>query len=108
MEIYRIEEFFRGWFIGNFKPAVYETDQFEIGLLSHKKDEVWPTHFHKIATEYNLLISGSMTLNGTQINVGDLFIIKPGEIADPKFLEDCKILVVKTPSIPGDKYEVKK
>jgi len=77
-------------------------------LLSHKKDEVWPTHFHKIATEYNLLISGSMTLNGTQIKVGDLFIIKPGEIADPKFLEDCKILVVKTPSIPGDKYEVKR
>lgn len=106
METYRIEDFYRGWFIGNFNPSIHKTDQFEIGLLSHKKDEVWPSHYHKIATEFNLLVSGVMTLNDVQIKPGDIFVISPGEVADPKFLEDCKILVVKTPSIPGDKYEI--
>lgn len=106
METYRIEEFYRGWFIGNFNPSIHKTDQFEIGLLTHKKDEVWPSHYHKIATEFNLLVSGAMTLNDVQIKPGDIFVISPGEVADPKFLEDCKILVVKTPSIPGDKYEI--
>ena len=37
---------------------------------------------------------------------GDVFIIHPYEIADPLFLEDCKIMVIKTPSVPGDKYLV--
>ena len=106
METYRIEEFYRGCFIGNFNPSIHKTDQFEIGLLTHKKDEVWPSHYHKIATEFNLLVSGAMTLNDVQIKPGDIFVISPGEVADPKFLEDCKILVVKTPSIPGDKYEI--
>ena len=38
---------------------------------------------------------------------GDIFIFSPYEIADPVFLEDCEVLIVKTPSVPGDKYEIK-
>ena len=106
MDLYKIEDFFRGWFIGDFTPSVLKTSDFEVGVLKHKKDEIWPQHFHKIATEYNYLISGTMTINGTSVNPGDIFILNPGEIANPKFLSDCSILVIKTPSIPGDKFEV--
>ncbi len=106
MEIYKIEDFTRGWFIGNFTPSVLNSELFEIGLLSHKKGERWPIHFHKIATEYNLLISGMMTIQGKNIIPGDIFILRPGEIADPDFLEDCKIVVIKVPSIPSDKFEI--
>jgi quercetin dioxygenase-like cupin family protein len=106
MEMHRIEDFFRGWFIGDFEPSVYKTDAFEVGLLTHKKDEVWPKHYQKIATEFNVLVTGLMTLNEKQIVPGDVFIIKPKEVADVRFLADCTILVVKTPSVPGDKYLV--
>jgi len=106
MKKQRIEDMWRGWFIGNFEPSLLKTDQFEVGLLTHKKGEVWPKHYHEIATEYNLLIEGSMTIAGEEIKPGDLFVFEPGEIADPVFHEDCQVLCVKTPSLPKDKYEV--
>lgn len=106
MTKHNIEDFWRGWFIGNFEPSLLKTEQFEVGLLTHAKGEVWPKHYHRIGTEYNVLISGSMTIDGTQMQAGDVFVFHPGDIADPVFHEDCKILCVKTPSIPGDKYEV--
>lgn len=105
MQLEHIKNFYRGWFIGNFDPSIFKTKDFEIGLLTHKKDEKWPKHYHALATEYNLLISGKMIIKQTNIEPGDIFIIEPNEIADPIFLEDCTILCIKTPSVPGDKYE---
>lgn len=101
-----INNFWRGWFIGNFDPALLKTDQFEIGLLHHPKGEKWPKHYHKIGTEYNLLVEGRMIINGQEMIAGDIFVIEPNEVAEPDFLEDCKIVCVKMPSLPGDKYEV--
>ena len=48
MEIRRIEDFTRGWIIGNFDPSLLKTDKFEVGLLQHKAGEVWPKHYHKM------------------------------------------------------------
>jgi quercetin dioxygenase-like cupin family protein len=106
MKIFDINNFTRGWYIGNFEPSIFRQSNFEVGLLSHKKSEHWPAHYHKIATEFNLLVSGSMEINGVLINPGQIFILEPGEVANPIFLEDCKIVVVKAPSIPSDKYNV--
>ena len=61
---------------------------------------------HKLITEYNVLISGKMTMCGVELNAGDTFIVEPNEVADPIFLEDCTIVCVKTPSITDDKYLV--
>jgi hypothetical protein len=96
----------KGWFIGNFEPTVFRTKDFEIGILKHKKDEKWAKHYHAIATEYNVLISGKMFISGQVIDAGTIFIFEPNEVADPVFLEDCMVICVKVPSIPGDKYEV--
>ena len=106
MKKHKLSEFYRGWLIGNFEPTLLKTEQFEVGLLNHPKGEKWDAHFHAIATEYNVLIKGKMTLNGELLSEGDVFVIEPNEIADPEFLEDCLILCVKSPSIPGDKYKV--
>jgi hypothetical protein len=106
MKIYNIRDMVGGWFIGDFEPSVVCLKEFEVGVLTHKKDEVWPTHHHKIATEINCLLTGKMIIQDKEINVGDIFVLEPMEIADPKFLEDCKVLVVKIPSVIGDKYEL--
>lgn len=97
---------FRGWFIGNFEPSVLKTPTFEVGLLEHKGGEYWAPHVHKIGTEINLLISGRMLANGKEVTPGTIFVIEPGEPCLPVFLEDCKLLVIKLPSVPGDKYPV--
>ena len=103
---HNIKGFWRGWFIGNFEPSILKTDQFEVGVLTHVKGEVWAKHYHKIGTEYNLLLKGHMTICGQEIHEGEIFILEPDEVADPVFLEDCSVLCIKTPSVPGDKYEV--
>jgi quercetin dioxygenase-like cupin family protein len=106
MKISKITDYVRGWFIGDFNPSVLRTKDFEVGVLTHKKGEVWEAHYHKESIEYNVLISGKMTVQGKELNSGDLFVFQKGEIADPIFLEDCTLVVVKVPSIPSDKFEV--
>jgi len=106
MKKHELKDFWRGWFIGNFEPSVLKTGDFEVGFLHHPKGEKWPDHYHKIGTEYNLLVKGKMTMSGEPINEGEIFIMEPGEVAIPEFLEDCYVVCVKAPSLPGDKYIV--
>lgn len=106
MKTGKLADMYRGWIIGDFEPSLLRTKDFEVGVLLHPKGERWPAHYHKIGTEYNVLISGSMRVCDTELVAGDTFVIEPGEIADPIFHEDCRILCVKLPSDTGDKYIV--
>ena len=103
---YNLSDYTRGWFIGNFEPTVLKQSQFEVGVLSHKKDEVWAVHYHSVSKEINVLLEGRMKVNGLDVNVGDIFVFEPFVIAVPTFLTDCKILCIKTPSCPGEKVLV--
>lgn len=107
MYIRRMEEMKGGWFVGNFEPSMFRTQDFEVCYKEHKKGEQWDVHFHKIATEINYLVRGKMTIQGRELTSGDIFVILPGEVADPVFLEDCDVVIVKVPSLIGDKYLVK-
>lgn len=107
MDIYNINDMKGGWFIGNFEPCVYKTKDYEVGVKTHPKGEVWETHYHKKATEINYLIQGKMIIQEVEINTGDIFVLHPNEIANPIFLEDCTIVTIKTISEIGDKYIVK-
>ena len=104
MKILRIEDMKKGWFIGDFEPSVLKTKDFEVGVVSRPKGPEKP-HYHAIATEYNLVISGSFNLNNKELKTGDIFVIHPGEVVNPVFYEDTKILSIKVPSVIGDKYE---
>lgn len=106
MEITKISDYVRGWFIGNFEPTVLKTKDFEVGILNHKKGEKWPAHYHKESIEYNVLMKGRMIIQERELSDGDVFVFEKGEIADPVFLEDCIVVCVKVPSIPSDKFEV--
>lgn len=107
MEISRIENMKDGWFVGNFNPSVYLTTDFEVCYKTHLKGEKWDTHYHKESTEINYLIKGSMIIQNICLKTGDIFVIRPYEVADPVFLEDCTLIIIKTPSVPGDKFITK-
>jgi choline kinase len=98
-----MNEMTRGWFIGDFEPSVFNTKDFEVGYLHHKKGELWQVHYHEFMTEVNVLIKGKMILNDLEINEGQIFVIHKKEIACPIFLEDCFIICIKIPSVIGDK-----
>lgn len=106
MDILKMEDMKGGWFIGNFEPTAFKTEQFEVCYKHHTKGEVWDTHYHKEGTEINYLVEGRMTIQNKQLIKGDIFILHPFEIANPIFLEDCTVLIIKTPSKPGDKFTI--
>lgn len=94
-----------GWFIGNFEPTVFKTNDFEVSYKLHHKGEEWPKHHHKISEEINFLIRGKMLINNVLIENGKIFVIERNESVKPVFLEDCELIVVKVPSSKNDKYE---
>jgi len=103
IKIYKLEDMFRGWFIGNFEPSIFKYSGVEIGYLHHKKNEKWQTHFHNNLIEVNLLVQGKMILNDIEINKNEIFVIDKKILACPIFLEDCYIMCIKIPSMVGDK-----
>ena len=44
-----------------------------------------------------------MSIYGSIIEPESVFVVPKKSIVKPVFLEDCVIVCVKTPSIPGDK-----
>lgn len=103
IEKFSMRDMFRGWFIGDFEPSVYKTKDFEVGYLKHLKGEKWDVHYHEKSKEINYLIRGKMIINDKHIKEGDIFVIDKYVMAKPEFLEDCELIVVKVPSVPGDK-----
>jgi hypothetical protein len=97
-----------GWYIGAFSPTAYYTKDFEVAILEHKMNEEWPAHYHALCDEINYLLKGTMMLNDKMLVAPVIFIVEKNEIANPIFYTDCTVVVVKTPSIPGDKYIVPK
>ncbi len=98
-----ISEFFKGWFIGDFQPAVMQTRAFEVGFKEFSKGESEPRHKQLIATEITLVVSGIVLINGNKFRKGDIVTVQPNETVDFVALTDAQLVCVKTPSIPSDK-----
>ncbi|WP_343707626.1 hypothetical protein [Flavobacterium sp.] len=105
MEKYNLDDMFKGWFIGNFEPSLYVTNDVEVGVKKYKKGEFENSHFHKIATEFTVIISGIVEMNGTQYTNNDIIKIVPGVSTNFKALTDVITVVVKLPGANNDKYE---
>lgn len=106
MKIYKLKNMIKGWFIGNFEPNVLKDERFEVGILTRKKGLERPKHYHKEATEITCLISGKALINDQEINSGDIFIIEKNQVVDAYYYEDSMLVVIKIPSVKGDKYEI--
>jgi hypothetical protein len=107
MKILKLKDMKGGWFVGNFEPTAYKTENFEVSYKIHPKGECWDHHYHHTVTEINLLMNGKMIIQGKELLSGDIFILYPYEIADPTFIEDCHIICIKTPSA-NDKIIINK
>jgi len=94
-----------GWFAGNFDPTLVKTTQFEVAVKRYKKGDYEKTHYHKVATEYTVIVSGEVEMNGQRRKAGDIIRIDPGEATDFLVLsEEAVTTVLKMPSLADDKY----
>jgi hypothetical protein len=104
MEISQLENMFKGWFIGDFEPSLYKTNDVEVGVKFYKEGDYEPSHFHKIATEFTVILDGRVEMNGNIYESGSILKILPNESTDFKALTNVKTVVVKIPGASNDKY----
>lgn len=104
MKIAHLSEMNRGWFIGNFDPSLFKTNDCEVAVKSYVKGDCEGKHFHRIATEYTCIISGRVRMNGKEYTAGDIIVMEPGEATDFECIEDAVNVVVKIPGANNDKY----
>ena len=106
MDVYNINNFKNGWFIGNFTPSVFKNPFFEVAHHHHKAGYCGQAHTHKIAQEVTYIVKGRLVASGKHLKTGDMFVYSPHEIANVMFVEDTDLIVIKWPSVPNDKHDV--
>lgn len=104
MKKLKLDDFQSGWLCGNFSPALISVEQIEIGVKRYKSGHIENTHIHKIATEWTLIVDGAAEVNGEIFLEGDIIEIAPNEPAKFRAIQETTTVVIKSPSIPNDKY----
>jgi mannose-6-phosphate isomerase-like protein (cupin superfamily) len=93
-----------GWFIGNFEPNAFRTGDLEAAVKTYKAGDHEEAHFHKIATEMTVVVSGEVAMNGKRYGSGKIVIMEPGDVTDFRAVTDAVLAVVKVPGVKNDKY----
>lgn len=93
-----------GWFIGNFLPTVLRTKNFEVAIKEYKSGQEEDWHYHKIAKEITVVITGKIEMCGKKFSKGDIIVLNPGEGTSFKALSDSIAMAVKIPSVANDKF----
>jgi quercetin dioxygenase-like cupin family protein len=104
MKVFSLNEMKGGWFMGDFEPTSFRTSGFEVGSKRYVKGDSEPEHIHRVATEVTLILTGRVRMNGREFAAGEIVLLEPGEAASFEALEDSVTVVVKSPSVPGDKF----
>lgn len=94
----------KGWFVGNFEPTLYSTNDCEVAVKSYKAGEHEESHYHKIATEITVVVTGRVRMFNREFCEGDIIVVEPGETTDFTALTECVNVVVKLPGVNNDKY----
>lgn len=93
-----------GWFVGNFDPSLIKTNDVEVAVKKYQKGSYEAAHYHKVATELTVVVSGKVRMFDREFHVNDIVIVEPGDCTDFQALEDSVCAVVKYPGANNDKY----
>lgn len=104
MIISKLDKMKKGWFVGNFEPTLYRTNDCEVAVKYYKKGDYEEKHYHKIATEITVVVSGEVVMFGEHFKAGDVIVCEPGDATDFLAVTDAVNAVVKLPGVNNDKY----
>jgi len=104
MQTKKLEDMVRGWFVGDFTPTVYSTADVEVAVKKYQAGEAEDRHYHKVAVEITVIVSGEAEMNGTKYPAGSIIKLYPGERSDFRAITDTVTTVVKIPCVKNDKY----
>lgn len=96
----------KGWFVGNFEPSLYKTNDCEVAVKTYQKGDKEQKHYHEVATEITVVMHGRIKMFDKVYEVGDIIIVEPKDATAFEALEDAANVVVKIPGANNDKYIV--
>lgn len=99
-----LNEMTKGWFIGNFEPSLYKTNDVEVAVKNYQKGDKEAEHYHKLATEFTIVICGKIRMFDKIFDANSIIKIEPGESTSFECIEDASTVVVKIPGANNDKY----
>jgi quercetin dioxygenase-like cupin family protein len=99
----RLEEFPGGWVAGDFSPALLKSKEMEVSIKHFEAGCSEPEHYQRSVTEITIVLRGQCVLAGEVLTTGDILVVPP--FLSGSFLAETEVLllVLKSPSIPGDK-----
>lgn len=100
----KLDNMIKGWFLGAFSPSILNTNNCEVAVKKYRKGEKEAAHYHRIATEITVIISGHVQMAGREWRDGDIILLEPGEVTSFEALSDTVSVVVKHPGVLDDKY----
>lgn len=101
----KLSDMIGGWFAGDFYPNILQTKDFEVGVKFYKAGDKEDWHVHKAGTEITVILDGLAKMRDETYKHGDIILLEPGNGTSFEAITDLKTVVVKTPSIIGDKYK---
>lgn len=104
MRTYALADMIGGWFVGDFSPTVLRTGDVEVAVKEYAAGAREPRHHHKIAEEVTVVVTGRARMCGRIVEGGTVVHLEPGESTDFEALTATLTVVVKRPSVQGDKY----
>jgi hypothetical protein len=100
----RLSDMVGGWFVGDFEPTMLRSSACEVAVKHYAQGAKEARHVHRVASELTLIAKGRARMNDQLLDSGDMIVLEPGEASDFEALEDVTTVVVKLPSVPGDKH----
>ena len=103
--------YFIGQFMGQKGYPLLETEEVEIAYKKLPADFGDETpHYHKKGVEINIVISGSYKVwiqaKEIELKKGNFLIVYPeSELKNISAEEGTELIVIKSPSVPDDKFE---
>lgn len=104
MEKFDLDDMVKGWFVGDFKPNVICTKECELGIKKYDAGTIEKAHYHKMAEELTVVVTGKIRMNNNIFEAGDIVKVKRNEIIEFEAIDDSITVVFKTGSYKGDKY----
>ena len=89
-------------------PSLLKTNDVEVAVKKYKAGDTEEEHYHKVATEFTMILKGKVRMMGIEYNEGEILTISPMESTDFLALTDVTTVVVKVPGASNDKYMTKK
>lgn len=101
---HQLKDFIGGWLVGHFTPTLVTNHDVEVAVKLYQAGDHEQCHHHRVATEYTVIASGRVRMNQQEYSAGQIIQIDPGQLTDFEAIEATTTVVIKTPSVPDDKF----